>query len=35
MLERAENKRGNIEIVGIEGVVPSGHLPRKIFAWVL
>ena len=30
MLERAENKRGNIEIVGIEGLVPREHLLRKI-----
>jgi transposase len=30
MLERAENKRGNIEIVGIEGLVPKDHLLRKI-----
>jgi len=30
MLERAENKRGNIEIVGIESLVPRDHLLRKI-----
>jgi len=30
MVERAENKRGNIEIVGIEGLVPKNHLLRKI-----
>jgi len=30
MLERAENKRGNIEIVGIEGLVPRDHLLRKV-----
>jgi transposase len=30
MLERAENKRGKIEIVGIEDLVPKDHLLRKI-----
>jgi len=30
MLERAENKRNNVEIVGIEALVPKDHLLRKI-----
>ncbi|MCL2509288.1 MAG: hypothetical protein FWF05_08950 [Oscillospiraceae bacterium] len=30
MLERAEDKRKNIEIVGIESLEPSDHLLQKI-----
>jgi len=30
MLERAENKRGNVQMVDLEGLVPQDHLLRKI-----